>query len=240
MIQSSSVVNPKAKMRIYSSNPQRVVGINDFPTVFAVCTTIHPCPKFQIVHGEDISNRGFVMSTVDNTSALQHVYLRTKVSNDYIYGTFEICQKRVRFENRNWFLKSRQQRVPVLFLDLPSALPLTNEPLIVPINARINTTHHGTDPYTILNYLLQYVESTEDYFCEPIFTEEKPLPQLRSTTRPLIDKAIRDGATCPISMNPIQLATAYITPCNHVFELASIEQWLTTNSTCPCCREEIA
>lgn len=241
MIQSSPVVNPVARMRIYSSNPQRVVGKNDFPRVFAVCTTIHPCPKFQIVHGEELLNRGFVVSSVENISTLQHVYLRTKASNDYVYGTFEIGQKRIRFENRNWFLKNRQQRIPVLFLDSPETLPHSNQPPIVPINAQINTTHHGTDPYTILNYLLQYVRPVdEDYICEPIFTEEVEARQLRPMTHPLIEKAIREGATCPISMNPIQRTTAYVTDCNHVFEQSSIERWLTTNSTCPYCREELA
>lgn len=187
-----------------------------------------------------MANREFMISNLDNISGLQHVYLRAMKSNDYTYGTFELNQKRIRFENRNWFLKVRRQRIPILFLDSPESLPLSNQPPIVPINAQINTTHNGTDPYTILNYLLQYVRPVdEDYICEPIFTEEVEVRQLRPMTHPLIEKAIREGATCPISMNPIQRTTAYVTECNHVFEQSSIERWLTTNSTCPYCREEL-
>ena len=188
-----------------------------------------------------MANREFMISNLDNISGLQHVYLRAMKSNDYTYGTFELNKKRIRFENRNWFLKVRQQRIPILFLDSPESLPLSNQPPIVPINAQINTTHNGIDPYTILNYLLQYVRPVdEDYICEPIFTEEVEVRQLRPMTHPLIEKAIREGATCPISMNPIQRTTAYVTDCNHVFERSSIERWLTTNSTCPYCREELA
>ena len=227
-------------MRLYSSNREKVISKNEFPSIFAVCITIHPCAKFQIVRGEEMANREFMISNLDNISGLQHVYLRAMKSNDYTYGTFELNQKRIRFENRNWFLKVRRQRIPILFLDSPESLPLSNQPPIVPINAQINTTHNGTDPYTILNYLLQYVRPVdEDYICEPIFTEEVEVRQLRPMTHPLIEKAIREGATCPISMNPIQRTTAYVTECNHVFEQSSIERWLTTNSTCPYCREEL-
>jgi hypothetical protein len=227
-------------MRLYSSNREKVISKNEFPSIFAVCITIHPCAKFQIVRGEEMANREFMISNLDNISGLQHVYLRAMKSNDYTYGTFELNQKRIRFENRNWFLKVRRQRIPILFLDSPESLPLSNQPPIVPINAQINTTHNGTDPYTILNYLLQYVRPVdEDYICEPIFTEEVEVRQLRPMTHPLIEKAIREGATCPISMNPIQRTTAYVTDCNHVFEQSSIERWLTTNSTCPYCREEL-
>ena len=231
----------KHRMRLYSSNREKVISKNEFPSIFAVCITIHPCAKFQIVRGEEMANREFMISNLDNISGLQHVYLRAMKSNDYTYGTFELNQKRIRFENRNWFLKVRRQRIPILFLDSPESLPLSNQPPIVPINAQINTTHNGTDPYTILNYLLQYVRPVdEDYICEPIFTEEVEVRQLRPMTHPLIEKAIREGATCPISMNPIQRTTAYVTDCNHVFEQSSIERWLTTNSTCPYCREELA
>ena len=230
----------KHRMRLYSSNREKVISKNEFPSIFAVCITIHPCAKFQIVRGEEMANSKFMISNLEDTSTLQHVYLHTKKSNDYTYGTFELNQKRIRFENRNWFLKARRQRIPILFLDSPESLPISNQPSIVPINAQINTTHKGTDPYTILNYLLQYVKAVEeDYICEPIFTEEAEVRQLRPMIHPLIEKAIREGATCPISMNLIQRATAYVTECNHVFERSSIERWLTTNSTCPSCREQL-
>lgn len=66
-------------------------------------------------------------------------------------------------------------------------------------------------------------------------------------TRPLpkhvADLLIRDaearGSTCPITMEPIKVATATATPCGHVFSAAALATWISTHSTCPECRAPI-
>lgn len=55
------------------------------------------------------------------------------------------------------------------------------------------------------------------------------------------DLVIRDaearGATCPITMEPIKAADATVTSCGHVFQAAALKHWLSTNATCPECRQ---
>lgn len=64
-------------------------------------------------------------------------------------------------------------------------------------------------------------------------------PQLQSfTVRALIQAAIKENMTCPISMNPIDAETACVTSCQHIFERDSIQRWFRDNSTCPVCRQE--
>lgn len=58
------------------------------------------------------------------------------------------------------------------------------------------------------------------------------------TVKALIDYAIQEKMSCPISMTPITKDTACVTTCQHVFERANLEQWFADHSTCPVCRQE--
>jgi len=54
----------------------------------------------------------------------------------------------------------------------------------------------------------------------------------------VIADAIKSEITCPISMELLQVETAVcVAPCYHCFQRESITRWLTTNHTCPQCRE---
>jgi hypothetical protein len=53
----------------------------------------------------------------------------------------------------------------------------------------------------------------------------------------LIAASVAAEATCPITMEPITAATAAVTSCFHVFEANAIAIWLTTNHTCPTCKQ---
>ena len=53
----------------------------------------------------------------------------------------------------------------------------------------------------------------------------------------LIVAAVAAEATCPITMEPITAATAAVTSCFHVFEANASAIWLTTNHTCPTCKQ---
>lgn len=53
----------------------------------------------------------------------------------------------------------------------------------------------------------------------------------------LISHAVATGAMCPITMEPIQAATATTTPCGHVFTATALNNWISAGrSTCPECR----
>jgi hypothetical protein len=55
----------------------------------------------------------------------------------------------------------------------------------------------------------------------------------------LIKEAERNGECCTISFEKIQLATAAVTSCGHVFHRESIAEWLKNNAkkACPSCRQ---
>jgi hypothetical protein len=52
----------------------------------------------------------------------------------------------------------------------------------------------------------------------------------------LIRDAVAAAATCPITMEPITVATAAVTSCFHVFDANAIAIWFTNNHTCPTCK----
>lgn len=57
----------------------------------------------------------------------------------------------------------------------------------------------------------------------------------------LIRDAENRNAICPITMEPIESATATATPCFHVFNAAALAAWTTSgNNTCPECRSRIS
>jgi hypothetical protein len=66
--------------------------------------------------------------------------------------------------------------------------------------------------------------------------QQQPLPPHVSAL--LITHAVSTCATCPITMEPIQAATATTTPCGHVFNRDALNHWTSRQSrhTCPECR----
>jgi len=67
-----------------------------------------------------------------------------------------------------------------------------------------------------------------------------PTPELQPFPKHLIDAVLEHAETtnksCPITMDPIQKATATVTICGHIFQKAALTEWLKTNTTCPECR----
>jgi hypothetical protein len=66
----------------------------------------------------------------------------------------------------------------------------------------------------------------------------RPLVLQSFTIKAIIDHAIQEQMTCPISLAPIEKSSACVTSCQHVFNRENIEQWLADNSTCPVCRQQ--
>ena len=58
----------------------------------------------------------------------------------------------------------------------------------------------------------------------------------RFTINAILNQAITEELTCPISMARIEKDSAAVTTCQHVFEKSSITRWLTDHDSCPVCR----
>lgn len=68
-------------------------------------------------------------------------------------------------------------------------------------------------------------------------TVARPVNLQAFTITALINHAVSEHMTCPISMNAIQKSTACVTSCQHIFERESIQHWLADHSNCPVCRQ---
>jgi len=66
-----------------------------------------------------------------------------------------------------------------------------------------------------------------------------PPPLPKHVAALVIDKAIADGAPCPITMETITKENATVTSCGHVFQTQAIRTWLAARipHTCPECRQ---
>jgi len=74
----------------------------------------------------------------------------------------------------------------------------------------------------------------------PARAQAAPLPLPKFVADLLIRDAVARNATCPITMEPIQTATATATPCFHVFNADALAAWSASgHSTCPECRSHI-
>jgi hypothetical protein len=47
---------------------------------------------------------------------------------------------------------------------------------------------------------------------------------------------ITKGEDCPITMMPLDISTAKVTSCFHVFDAGAIDEWLKTKKECPVCK----
>jgi hypothetical protein len=65
----------------------------------------------------------------------------------------------------------------------------------------------------------------------------QPLPLPKHVAALVIDKAVSEGAQCPITMETLTKETAAVTSCGHVFQTEALRTWLTARGTCPECRQ---
>lgn len=73
-----------------------------------------------------------------------------------------------------------------------------------------------------------------------------PQPQSHSAKPPplpvhirtiVLERAESENKNCPISMEAIRRTTSTVTSCGHIFQTVAIQEWLSTNETCPECRQ---
>ena len=72
---------------------------------------------------------------------------------------------------------------------------------------------------------------------KPQQPQQKPQPFPKHLVKSVLAGAEADGHICPITMDPVKAADAYITSCGHIFQQTAIRNWLQTHSTCPECRQ---
>ena len=65
-----------------------------------------------------------------------------------------------------------------------------------------------------------------------------PVPPLnQETVRTRLTTAVAEKEECSITMTPIVVSSdCAVTPCEHVFNAAALQTWLTEKYTCPVCR----
>jgi hypothetical protein len=71
-----------------------------------------------------------------------------------------------------------------------------------------------------------------------LLLEVGPIPQ--RIARLIAEDAVNRGETCAITMDDIDVGTAAVTTCFHVFDAAAIKNWFIANTSCPVCRARCA
>jgi hypothetical protein len=85
----------------------------------------------------------------------------------------------------------------------------------------------------------------------PTFGEARPVCRPSPTVKLpkfvadlVIADAVGKGAQCPITLEPLTVLTATVTPCGHVFDAAALARWVsapatTPTNTCPYCKNSL-
>lgn len=135
--------------------------------------------------------------------------------------------------------------IPVIAVEHPEALPATmlNEMRMVPATRVIyRAWRQRWDPYVVEREIEAIAAPPPP--AAPIAPPPPP-PAAPVATAPLpkfvADALVRDAAAadaiCPITMEPITIATAAVTSCFHVFDANAIAIWLVDHRTCPTCKQ---
>ena len=63
-------------------------------------------------------------------------------------------------------------------------------------------------------------------------------PPLPHVAEAILERAVRNKETCPISLEELSLETgACVAPCYHAFQKEAIQEWMREHTTCPQCRQ---
>jgi hypothetical protein len=132
-------------------------------------------------------------------------------------------------------------------LDSSEAVPTTWESSVVPLlhyDAGITTrfftsfNHDDNNAVAALLTIRHEVPVPSAPPVEPTAEQHQPLPRHVATM--VLERSVATGATCPISMEPIQAVGVSVTGCGHVFQTAALRRWMADRDTCPECRTPTA
>ena len=130
--------------------------------------------------------------------------------------------------------------------DVPVLIPPTADPLIQTLTTIRNPWIFGENGYGV--HRPAPIHIPYENIMNNIWNDWGDLPPLapeQVVQKPqkrvadiVIANAVREGAACPITMDPIKAdSAACVAPCYHVFEKSAIEHWMSSHTTCPQCRE---
>jgi hypothetical protein len=174
---------------------------------------------------------GYMLPPADDWDRVREVHMRWRYAGATIYSM--LCP----------------DPIPVLTMEHPDYLPATvfNEMRTVPATRVIHRSwRRRWDPEFVareIEALEAAIEAREQerLHRHRIRTPSPPRPQPQVVPKfvadALVTAAVAADAICPITMDPIRPENAAVTSCFHVFEANAIAIWLTTNHTCPTCKQ---
>lgn len=207
-------------MYLYSRQSEVARLQNDkFPKEFAVCSSIHPMPRFHLLRLVKESNVYRFQDTTERCRTPVKIGRKLGEVEEFI-GTINLLDtaskvKMTRVEFGKSYLVHDSTYVPIVYINETDVLP-SNSPTVVPENVDESATApHYIDPIVITHHLMNLIENL------------------------VTEKEEKEEETCPISMVTLNAQNTFKTSCGHSFEDSAINRWLTTHTTCPVCRREL-
>jgi hypothetical protein len=172
-------------------------------------------------------NRGYMLAPPDEWDQVREVHMRWRFSGAVIYSM--LCP----------------DPIPILNMEHSEYLQVTmvNEMRIVPATRVIyRVWRRRWDPEFVAREIETAIEVRvalrRDVEHERLHTPvAAAVPVPKFVADALVTAAVAAEAICPITMEPITAASAAVTSCFHVFEANAIAIWLTTNHSCPTCKQ---
>jgi hypothetical protein len=159
-------------MRIYHSTRDNreyeTISPRQFPHIFAVCRAIHPVPQFQLIAIERMRGHDEYAHYIFENEPIENVetmIVHEGNPEERTYGQMFIVirdrndpnrirePRRVRFEMRNVYLVTRNDRFPVVAIEDMEVLPPLDA-AIIPRNCMPNHLYNNHEPYFMMNYLI--------------------------------------------------------------------------------------
>lgn len=105
------------------------------------------------------------------------------------------------------------------------------------LTATMETALRPLLDWPALDPTLIMIPSVRIVYGEPEAAQPPPPPLPKHVAALVIDKAVSEGAQCPITMETLTKETAAVTSCGHVFQAEALHTWLSARGTCPECRQ---
>jgi hypothetical protein len=105
------------------------------------------------------------------------------------------------------------------------------------LTATMETALRPLLDWPALDPTLIMIPSVRIVYGEPAAAQPPPPPLPKHVAALVIDKAVSEGAQCPITMETLTKEAAAVTSCGHVFQAEALRTWLSARGTCPECRQ---
>ena len=116
---------------------------------------------------------------------------------------------------------------------------LSNDTYTTELSVSLETALRPLLDWPALDPTLIMIPSVRIVYGETESQQQQQQPQAlpKHVAALVIDKAISEGALCPITMETLTAETAAVTSCGHVFQAEALHTWLSARGTCPECRQ---